>query len=774
MEEPEPEPESRGVVLDVFPLGLLIGGAAAIARGALANGSGYERLALAEAWPEVLTEALVAGVVSALALQAARTAKRSGAFLLAFLVTALVLAVYLSGFPRVAGDAVVPAVVAAFALAIVGTALSLAPIRGPVALGLALALGVGLPAFLASRVRGESDGMPIRQVVVDVVASPHLLTTVRARDDAPPGPGVLTPAVDQTTDTGDKPSLVLPPPAAQEFVVPGAASGIRLTAAAGADLSVIETLPAALTEVRVEYRIVVDGEVAWSETIAHRRMPQGTFDTSNFQWRHVATDGEKGVPVRSGQTVRLETSFAEGQDVDGLEGANLRLGFGGVALERTLRQERRVATADAPNVVFVVMDTLRRDRTGVYGYERNTTPRLDAFAADGLVFEDAYATSSWTWPSTASLLTGRLPDAHGVKSSSSCTLAQRLPTIAEALQARGYTTAAFVGNPIIEPNRWFDQGFETFEVEVPHFRMSDEVVPHALEWLREHASLRFFLYLQLVDPHTPHRPHPEEAERLGLPSAPSDWPERGLNGVLQREPPSEAVAKYANQLYDASVATGDRWFGAVLDELESLGLTKRTIVVFTSDHGEELFERGRHGHGHGIHAELVRAPLVMRGPGVPRGRRDGVVSNRHVPTTLAALVGARLETPDPPVHLIDDTLPDQVLFETTKGVWGAARYQQLLGLRSGPGVTHWRESDQPTAEIPASDLRRYDVLADPSQVNDLSGLDLDAARADVARIRERIEVARDARPPLVLGVGAQGQSVLEGIGYAGGDEDEPR
>ena len=104
--------------------------------------------------------------------------------------------------------------------------------------------------------------------------------------------------------------------------------------------------------------------------------------------------------------------------------------------------------------------------------------------------------------------------------------------------------------------------------------------------------MRFFLYLHLVDPHTPHRPHPAEAARLELPSPPAGWPERGLDGVPSDPAPTPEISEYSSQLYDASVATGDRWFGVLLDELDRLDLSTRTIVVFTSDHGEELFEHG--------------------------------------------------------------------------------------------------------------------------------------------------------------------------------------
>jgi len=790
MSGPDPTAEDGGpnTLLEVFPGAFLFGGLAAVAGGFLRvsaaadrlgeEAGSIERVAVAAAWVDHLAEALFASTLAMLLVTSGRRSPRRSVKAAVAAMTVVLMLTHLTGFPGGAGAA-------GLTLASAGAAVVLAAglitadrlgFRGRVALVAGLVLGVGPAWWTAATVRADAPGIPVRVVLYDLVAAPDLFETVEARADAPPGPGVLTPAVDQQTDTGDKPALILPPPAAQVMTVPATAGSVRLMAAVGADGSVVQRLPRGLEALRVRYRILVDGEEAWSEVVEHRRMPPGVWDTSVFRWRHVAGPDGPGLAVRAGQSLRFETALLWDSEeeralVEGLAGESLQLGFGGVTLEKEFREPRALATPEAPNVVYVVMDTLRRDRVGLYGYGRPTTPRLDAFAREGLVFEDAYTTSSWTWPSTASLLTGRLPDSHGVKSSKACTLSQRLPTLPEALQARGYSTAAFVGNPIVEPNRYFDQGFETFSVEVPRFRMSDEVMPPALDWLEVHAPVRFFLYLHLVDPHTPHRPHPGEAARLELPLPPAGWPERGLDGVPSDPMPSEAVIDYTHQLYDASVATGDRWFGELLDALDRLGLTEKTIVVFTSDHGEELFDHGRHGHGHEVYDELVRAPLVMRGPGIPAARRVGVVSNRHLPTTLAALTGASLRTPGVQYHLVDDELPDEALFETTKGVWGMARYQQLYGLRRGSRVTHLRvvpsaEDPLGPAEPAKGDLRTFDVVADPRQQSDMVRMLPDRGAADVARIRELVQEADESRPPLVLGVGAQGQEQLEAIGYA--------
>ncbi len=771
----ETPPSDIHPVLGVFPTGLIAGGLLAVSRAALERsaavaagqdlaGVEFRLLAQATRWPELLGEALIAGVVSALVLTYALAGRHLPSIAFGVVVSLVAFTAFMTGYPEALPGFSPASLGAAVGIAAVAFVLARMPLAGPVPLVVAALVGLGLPFAGAEYVKRTQPGMPVRSVLIDLVAATDLLQTISERPDAPIQPGVITPSIDQRTDTGDKPCLIMPPPASQDFIVPGHADGTRLEVAVGADGTLFQHIPGG---VDVEYRIFVDDELAWSTRYAHRPVDptDRTFDTTGLQWRHVEEDGQAGLPLRAGQTVRFETELvgdSAGKDYDG---KHLKLGFGGAFIVRNGRIPRTVAKRSAPNIVYIVMDTLRADRVGCYGYGRDTTPNIDRLAARGLRFTDAYATSSWTWPSTASLLTGLPPDAHGVRSSAACTLNQRIDTLAEALQARGYTTAAFVGNPIVEPARYFDQGFESFNVEVPVFRMSDEVVPNALDWLEKHAPLRFFMYLHLVDPHTPHRPSPAQIERLGMVPKPADWPEDGLDRVSYTEPPNPETRAYVNDLYDASVATGDYWVGEIIKKIDRLGLTESTVICFTTDHGEELFDHGTHGHGHDVWEELVRSPLILAGPDISRGIRRGAVSNRYVPTTLARIAGAGLEPFGLSVDLVKDPTPDKALFETTKGVWGTARYQNLYGLRQAGEVVHWRGREVDSDQVPAADMRYYDVLADPEQQKDLIRIMESDARSSVRSLQELVEEARESLPPLVLGVGEQGRGVLGGIGY---------
>ena len=338
-------------------------------------------------------------------------------------------------------------------------------------------------------------------------------------------------------------------------------------------------------------------------------------------------------------------------------------------------------------------------------------------------------------------------------SNESCTLGLELDSLAEVLQQRGYTTGAFSCNPLISVERSFDQGFESFDHDRQDFRMTDEVAGDIVEWLRAHRGVRFFLYLHLADPHTPHRPHREEVERLGF-VAPDDFPTS--REVMGQTVPSDGMDVYNDLLirsgadyqevvppahqrwieerYDASVATGDRWLGHIFAELEALGLTETTVIAFTSDHGEELFEHGQLEHGHTVHREVTHVPLILAGPGLPAGRRvPGVVSNRHVAPTLARFGGARLPAAeafdalfllDVPAGPVEDAAGSAV-YQTLKGNWGSERKQDLYGIREGDWVLHWRKDE----ELGPEDTRLYDLSLDPGETTDLSAPSRSSAHA---------------------------------------------
>lgn len=281
----------------------------------------------------------------------------------------------------------------------------------------------------------------------------------------------------------------------------------------------------------------------------------------------------------------------------------------------------------SPNVLFYVVDTLRADELGAYGNPVVQTPALDRFADEGTLFERVYAPSSWTRTSVASILTGMEPDVHGVEERDDA-LSPDLTLLPEVLAEHGYTTAAMVANPNIGSFFGFDRGFGTF-VEL-YWRGhagrvgsselitgSSELTDRAAAWLAD-APRPFFLFVFSIDPHWPYDP-PARFDRYGGDYAGSV--EDGGPSVL-RDDLDAADRARVRSLYDGEVSENDESFGRLLDRLRALGLDDDTLVVFTSDHGEEFWDHGGRWHGTTLFEESVRVPLVVRGPGVAAGRRS--------------------------------------------------------------------------------------------------------------------------------------------------------
>ncbi len=295
----------------------------------------------------------------------------------------------------------------------------------------------------------------------------------------------------------------------------------------------------------------------------------------------------------------------------------------------------------APLAIVYLVDTLRADHTGVYGYLRNTTPELDAFAGDAVVFEAAVAHASWTKPSVASILTSRLPGQHRAVQLRD-PLDPSQVTVAGRLDARGFATGAAIANSVIYGEESaFDRGFDVFaglhgdDDTRSKLVGADVVVDAALSFLRSRRGMPAFLYVHTMDPHVPYAP-PAPFDRMFEPHAserhPARDPRTDFKEPLDRE---RMIAQY-----DGDVAFGDREFGRFVRELRALGLYEDALLVFVADHGEEFLDHGGWLHGRSLFDELIRVPLVVKFPGK---RGAGARIERQVqgvdivPTVLEAM-----------------------------------------------------------------------------------------------------------------------------------------
>ena len=317
--------------------------------------------------------------------------------------------------------------------------------------------------------------------------------------------------------------------------------------------------------------------------------------------------------------------------------------------------------AKDPNLILITLDTTRADHLSCYGYQRQTTPNLDRFAADALRFTRCYAVTSWTLPAHASLFTGKFPSAHGAQYDPegpleltqgiagnpawryyrARPLSDKEVTLAQILRAEGYATGAVIAGPWLKQVFGLDLGFEEYDDEnfidrgsegggELNGRPGEDVTRAAIDFVDRHADEPFFLFLNYYDPHSPWIP--EEAFLKRFWKGPQPTPE-------QRD-------EFNNALYDAELAYMDHHLGRFFEHLLQSGLYEESWIVVTADHGELLGDDGMYGHGNSLSQAEVHIPLIIKEPGADRPRRtdDSIVQQVDVMPHLLE----RLGLPKPP------------------------------------------------------------------------------------------------------------------------------
>jgi len=327
--------------------------------------------------------------------------------------------------------------------------------------------------------------------------------------------------------------------------------------------------------------------------------------------------------------------------------------------------ERAAAPAGAPNVILIMVDTLRADGLSSYGNQAIATLHIDALGRDGLRYANAFAQASWTRPSVATVLTGLYPSSHGAVHKAD-RLPDRVETLAEALRRGGYRTVGFPNNANVSETFNFQQGFDEYQylapdlffwadepaaqltlystlrlvrerflarsVQVRHYyQPAEEVTRRVREWLdggRGDDTAPFFLFVHYMDPHDPYFVHPYNGE--------------GYARVANPNPPAAVAEKY-KRLYDGEIVYLDAHIGALVADLRARGLYDSTVIVLTADHGEEFREHGGWWHGTTLYDEQIHVPLVVKPPGGGGGRVIGsLATSLDIMPTVLALAGMPL------------------------------------------------------------------------------------------------------------------------------------
>jgi arylsulfatase A-like enzyme len=397
-------------------------------------------------------------------------------------------------------------------------------------------------------------------------------------------------------------------------------------------------------------------------------------------------------------------------------------------------------------VVLVSIDTLRADHLGLYGYSRPTSPTLDALASESTVFDDATSASPWTLPSHASLLTGLYPSRHGLVSHERY-LPSSVETLAQRFSRAGYHTAAVVNSHNLSPTFGLDRGFQQYryvEEEADQREPSTAITDQAMDWLAGAGDSPMFLFLHYYDVHSDYVSLPKYEQAF---LAPYDGVADGTTAQLVAHREGRIVldpAKDAGNLidrYDAGIRQMDDEIGRLLRFLDERGMSADTLLVLTSDHGEEFFEHGGVLHGQTQYQEVLRVPLLVRGPGAPHKRISIPVSLVDVFPTLLALSG--LPAPDaldgvsllPLLTSSDGRIADRALFseadhnDVEDDITRAVRYRSFK--------LHYNRL--------TGEYRLFDLEHDPRERHDLAS----EQKSAVAALSERLtRFMASARTPV--------------------------
>jgi arylsulfatase A-like enzyme/uncharacterized membrane protein YbhN (UPF0104 family) len=448
---------------------------------------------------------------------------------------------------------------------------------------------------------------------------------------------------------------------------------------------------------------------------------------------------------------------------------------------------RPAPNAEAGNILFIVVDTLRADHLPAYGYENGRTPNLDAFAQDAIRFEHAYANASWTRPSFASMLTGRYASSHSTMLKDDG-LPSELVTLPEALRDSGYTTHGIVTNLNVTPYYNFHQGFDEYHYLEPEFvlgaddasaklilvqvlrrgierwrafrnivtpgttyRDAETVNHHLTAWLDRTPRAPWFAFVGYMDPHDPYHEHPYNG--------------RGYARAAHEHPDVDEAPEL-RRLYDGEITYWDEHFGRLIEDLKRRGLYDDLTIVITSDHGEEFGEHGGFWHGTTLYDEQLHVPLFIKLPGNTRGGTSVGHWVQSIDLMPTLLMRCGIDVPE--------GVQGVNAFDGSDRLYAEENHEGnvLEAVRERRGVDEFKlivaNPGNPRGLEP---IELFRVDRDPGEQDDLARRDPDELRR-MAGVRDEMRraAARGAVERQTVDVDADLRDGLEALGYDQSEE----
>ncbi len=330
-------------------------------------------------------------------------------------------------------------------------------------------------------------------------------------------------------------------------------------------------------------------------------------------------------------------------------------------------------SAHKSNVVLVIVDTLRSDHLGCYGYSRNTSPCIDSLASQGVLYSCVTAGEPWTLPSMATIFTGLLPLQHNARrrGDSYYGLDSSAETLAECLNHAGYSTAAFFNVIFMNPDFGFHEGFDHFDcfssLGSSSDRNAEQTVDAVLEWVDDNQTdAPLFLAVHFYDPHLTYSAPDSFADLWRDFSYRGDfdssWGQRETVVNVNRGAINLAPDDLYNleAIYDGEIAYTDHETGRLLAGLRDRGITENALVILVSDHGEEFLDHDKMGHAHSLYQELLNVPLIISGPGFPPGEVSALnVSQADILPTVLSVAGGEVPQGVYGVDLLSPDFPGE-------------------------------------------------------------------------------------------------------------------